>query len=132
MGTPTPGDWSTAFHTNQNTWMITTDNERQHNTPDHPVASISYAWLPNSAVGGRDFSEERANAYLMTQAKNLRDCLEAVVNARGLSTVERNELRRRAIHILALADDRVAPEHVRMWDSSNGLEDMPTPPTCLS
>ena len=83
MGTPTSGDWSAAFHAKQNTWMITTDHDRKHNTPDHPVASISYAWLQNSAVVGRDFSEERSNAHLMAQAKNLRDCLDAVVNAGG-------------------------------------------------
>ena len=104
MGTPTPGNWSTAFHAKQNTRMITADHGRKHNSPDKPVASISHANIPNSAVGGRDFSEERVNAYLMTQAKNLRDCLEAVINASGLTIAERKELRRRAVHILALAD----------------------------
>ena len=105
MGTPTSGEWATAFHDKQNTWMITTDHSKSYNTPDTPVASISHAKIPYSAVGGRDFSEERASAYLMAQSKNLRDCLESVVNARGLSPAERKELRQRAIHILALADE---------------------------
>ena len=83
--------------------MVVTDRDRRpgRNVPDHVVVTILAAWMSHgdSSYEQRGV-EERANANLIAQAKEMRNCLMDLVATTPLSREQLLDLQSKAQSLL--------------------------------
>ena len=103
MDRTTAGNWYAVFHEPTGSWMVVTDRDRRpgRNVPDHVVVTILAAWMSHgdSSYEQRGV-EERANAKLIAQAKEMRNCLMELVVATPLSREQILDLKSKAQSLL--------------------------------